>query len=53
MNSTNVCDVLDGSCTCKPHVEGHLCDKCSDGYHSLTGENPDGRRAKFQNFGNV
>ena len=51
MNSTNLCDVLDGSCTCKPHVEGHLCDTCSDGYHSLRGENPDGMHTKLENAG--
>ena len=36
----NVCDVIDGKCTCKEHVAGHNCDKSEDGWWNFP--NPEG-----------
>lgn len=33
------CDQLTGHCACKPHVIGHDCDRCEEGYyHIMSGE---------------
>ena len=37
IGSYNVCST-DGKCVCKPGVGGDKCDKCLEGYHSLSNE---------------
>lgn len=32
----NVCDPLDGKCSCKPNYAGRLCDQCEIGYANIS-----------------
>lgn len=32
----NLCDAIDGKCTCKPNYVGQLCDQCSVGYANVS-----------------
>ncbi|XP_073721640.1 laminin subunit beta-3 isoform X2 [Misgurnus anguillicaudatus] len=36
---SSVCDQLTGQCLCRPHVEGLVCDRCSNGYWNLKSPN--------------
>lgn len=31
-NGNSQCDAFNGSCECRPHIEGRACDECSNGY---------------------